>query len=398
MNILRMPIEKVKPWAENPRGIKTKDYERLKRQILELGVYKPLLAVKENGHYIVLGGNMRIRALKEIGIKEIEISIVQAKTKAQKIKYALSDNDRAGFYEEQALAELIYPHLAEIKLEDYKIDLGEPIDLKQVVERFGPDIDDGADDVPEIDDTPAITKPGDLFMLGRHRLLCGDSTKAEDVARLMRREKADAIVTDPPYGVGKEIANDRPIDLIALMSGFIKNIPKSAGIIIAFQSPQTFPALLDVARSGGWRFGRILWLWKPGTAFQVVPWHGWARRSEAILVMERKANWPEWVEYVPDMYAHEKGQNAHEETIGDDSIHPTVKPLWVVVDLIRHTVGNIFDPFLGSGTTLIAAEKLNRICYGMEIDPKYCDVIIKRYADYVGVSEESIRKTVEHGK
>ena len=193
MNIERVPISKVVPWEKNPRGIKTKDFDRLKKQILKLGTYKPLLAYRENGGYVVLGGNMRIRAYKELGIQEVDISVIDAPTEAKKIEYALSDNDRVGYYEEEALAELIYPHIKDIDLGEFKVDIGEPIDLKQVVERYGPDIDDGADEVPEVDDTPVVTRTGDLFTLGRHRVMCGDSTKAEDVARLMRGEKADMV-------------------------------------------------------------------------------------------------------------------------------------------------------------------------------------------------------------
>ena len=142
MNIIKAPIESVIPWDKNPRGIKTKDYERLKKQILKLGVYKPLIAFEDKGKYVVLGGNMRIRALKEMGLKEVDISVVAPKTEAEKIEFALSDNDRAGFYEEDKLAELIYPHIKDIDLGDFKVDLGDPwIDLQRVIERYGPNID-----------------------------------------------------------------------------------------------------------------------------------------------------------------------------------------------------------------------------------------------------------------
>jgi len=140
MEIKRVPISQVEPWDKNPRNIKTKDFERLKKQILELGIYKPLICYKEGDKYITLGGNMRLLALRELGIPEVEISIVHPKSEAEKIKYNLSDNDRAGEYDDQALAELIYPHQDEIQLEDFKVDLGEAIDLKGVIEDFGPDI------------------------------------------------------------------------------------------------------------------------------------------------------------------------------------------------------------------------------------------------------------------
>ena len=136
MEIKKVPISEISVWEKNPRNIKTKDFERLKRQIEELGVYKPLICVRENGRYMTLGGNMRLRALQDMGIKEVDISIVKADTEAQRIKYALSDNDRAGEYIEQDLAELVYPHIEEINLEDYKVDLGEAMDLTSVIEMF----------------------------------------------------------------------------------------------------------------------------------------------------------------------------------------------------------------------------------------------------------------------
>jgi hypothetical protein len=133
MEIKSVPIEQVVPWGKNPRGIMKKDYVRLKKQIAELGVYKPLIAVRENGKYIILGGNMRIRALKEMGLKKVDISIVKANTEAARIKYALSDNDRAGYYEGDKLAELILPNQEEIKLGNFRIEMANSISLKDIL-------------------------------------------------------------------------------------------------------------------------------------------------------------------------------------------------------------------------------------------------------------------------
>ncbi len=149
MDIRKVPISKVCPWDKNPRGIRVQDYDRLKRQILKLGPYKPLVCYRENGKYIVLGGNMRIRALKELGIKEVEVSVVHPKNEAEKIEFALSDNDRAGFYEQEQLAELIQPHLAMLDLGDFHVDLGNTVDLKQLMQRFGPDLDPEEQDFDE---------------------------------------------------------------------------------------------------------------------------------------------------------------------------------------------------------------------------------------------------------
>ena len=138
MDIKRVPIDSVACWDKNPRNIKTKDFDRLKRQIQRLGVYKPLIACKEGDGYIVLGGNMRLLALQALGIEQVEISIVDASTDGSKIEYALSDNDRAGEYDEQRLAELVYPHIEEINLEDYRVDLGEAVDLQYMIDKFSP--------------------------------------------------------------------------------------------------------------------------------------------------------------------------------------------------------------------------------------------------------------------
>jgi len=142
VEIKKVSINDVNLWKDNPRNIKTADFKRLKKQIEELGVYKPLIACPENGGYTILGGNMRLRALKDMGLKEVDISIVKPKSKAEKIKYALSDNDRVGEYMGDELAELVYPHIEEIDLSDYKVDLGEPVDIKNVIEDYAPDLEE----------------------------------------------------------------------------------------------------------------------------------------------------------------------------------------------------------------------------------------------------------------
>lgn len=146
MKIIKVPLSEISTWKNNPRYIRTVGLERLKKQIKELGIYKPLICVEENGGYVTLGGNMRLKALEILGYKEAEISIVEAEDEATKIKYALSDNDQPGEYDVQQLAELVFPHIEDINLEDYKVDLGKSIDLKQVLGMFGPD---DKDSIPE---------------------------------------------------------------------------------------------------------------------------------------------------------------------------------------------------------------------------------------------------------
>lgn len=138
MNYKSVQISEVFPWDKNPRGFKQAEFDRLKRQIQELGVFKPLLCFEEGGKYFVLGGNLRLRAYRELGLAEVDLVIVDPKTEAEKIKYNLADNDRSGFYEKEKLAELIFPHMEKIQLSDYKIDLEPPFDLKIVIDTFSP--------------------------------------------------------------------------------------------------------------------------------------------------------------------------------------------------------------------------------------------------------------------
>jgi ParB-like chromosome segregation protein Spo0J len=156
MNIITVPISKVVPWDKNPRGILKQNFERLKKQIQKLGVYKPLVVCQENETYIVLGGNMRIRALKELEIQEVDVSIVDAPTDLEKLKYSLSDNDRAGYYEEDHLAELVYPHIDDLQLEDYHVDLLRTVSLKEIIHSVGPGGSDHADLDKEVEESAGI--------------------------------------------------------------------------------------------------------------------------------------------------------------------------------------------------------------------------------------------------
>jgi len=178
MKILTAPIDHVLPWDKNPRNIKTKDMERLKKQIQQIGIYKPLICYKENGKYITLGGNMRLRALNDLGYQSVEISLVEPKTEAEKVAINLSDNDRAGEYDEQALAELTYEVKDEMDSDLFKIDLGNSVSIENLLTQYGPKIEAGEEDaLPEPEPSEPISKPGELYKLGKHRLLCGDATK-----------------------------------------------------------------------------------------------------------------------------------------------------------------------------------------------------------------------------
>ena len=144
MELRRVPISEVVPWDKNPRVRVEADCEGLKRQIKRLGVYKPLVVCEDGGKkgkrkLVVLGGNMRLLALRELGVKEVEVSVVEAKTEKERIEYSLSDNDRAGYYEEEGLAGIVYSHRGESDLGEFRVDLASPIGLEKIVAGIGPE-------------------------------------------------------------------------------------------------------------------------------------------------------------------------------------------------------------------------------------------------------------------
>jgi len=180
-------------WDKNPRQISDKNFIKLKKQIEKLGVYKPLLINQDN---IVIGGNMRLRALMDLGVTEVACSNVKTKDETEMIEYALSDNDRAGDYDQQQLAELIYN--VPIDLELYHIDVGKTYKLKDVLSQF---TEDGEVPEAETDEDNIKSKKGEVYLLGEHRVMCGSSDDPADVAILMNGKKARMIFTDPPYMV-----------------------------------------------------------------------------------------------------------------------------------------------------------------------------------------------------
>jgi len=217
-----------------------------------------------------------------------------------------------------------------------------------------------------------------------HRILCGDSTRRDDVERVMQGEKADAVVTDPPYGQNqKGVPNDEPEKLSALISGALQCMPVDNAVVIAFSSPRTFPVWLDEARKQGHKFERMLWLYK--AAQETFPWRGWLLKSETILATSvGTGQWQDVHPYSHDCYykAEVSGQLSP-----DSGWHGSVKPLDVVSDFIKRVSpkdGILYEPFSGSGTTLIACENLGRKCRAIEISPGYVAVALQRWADHTG--------------
>ncbi len=369
-------ISTLKHWDKNPRSIKKQDFERLKKQIQTLGQYKPLL-ITEDG--TVLGGNMRLRAYKELGITDIWISVVDASTEAKKLEYALSDNDRAGYYDDDLLANLI-PQYPEFEWKDYAVDMKAPQNLGDLVDRFA---ETEEDEAPELDDTKEPeSKLGEVYQLGRHRLMCGDATKIEDVEKLMDGQKADMVFTDPPYGVDYQsnmrtksekfnvLKNDNTIltDWIPLLEVF------SSGFIFIWTTWKVLDKWNEAVKPLGSLTNLIVW-YKGGGGIGDLS-HTFSTDYELAMVFGRgKEITGKRVGSVWEI----------RKDFAGNYTHPTQKPVGLAALAMKSatkTGQSVLDLFGGSGSTLISAEQTNRTCYMMELDPKYCDVIRKRYENY----------------
>ena len=360
----------------------TKDsFERLKTSLKKNMFIMPFNCWQNGKKTYILDGHHRQKALEALEKEGASIpdflpaNFIDCKDRKEAVKLVLvyssiyANVTSDGLYEFLSIEDLDFGELKD------ELDLPE-IDLKSFEQGyFG---EEPADAEPQIDRAEELNKKwqvqtGDLWQVGEHRLLCGDSTKKEDVERVMGGKKAGACVTDSPYGINRKgIENDDPKGLRDLFNGVLGNMPIENGVIINFQSPRLFPVWLDAIRAAGHKFERALWFYDETD--MTFPWRGWLMTSQiAILSSIGNPKWPEKKIYHHDCYMI-KTAGKQEGTGG----HTTAKPLDVIQDLIGHIIGDIFDPFLGSGTSLIACENLKRRCFGIEISPSYIAVCLER--------------------
>jgi len=355
----------------NPRFIKDDKFKKLCQSIKddpEFLSVRPIV-VKDG---IIYGGNMRFRALQELGmeIKDEWVKDVSGWTAEQIRKFIVVDNLAYGDNDWDMLSE----QYEKEELEEWGLDVDKWKE-DEVVE----------DEVPEVTDNP-VSKLGEVYQLGRHRIMCGDSTKIEDVEKLMDGKKADMVFTDPPYGVNFQSnrrTKSKKFDVLdnddkILIDWIEPAITFSTGWILFCTTWKVLKQWLDVGENIGKLTNMIIWD-KGGGGIGDLE-HSLFTDYEIILAYNRgnkiigKRIGSVW-------------------DIGKDDVnsykHPTQKPVKLVGQAIQSFCnGDVLDLFLGSGSTLIACEQTNRICYGMEIDPKYIDVIRKRYAKFIGKEEE----------
>jgi DNA modification methylase len=359
----------------------------IKASLQRFGQQKPIV-VDANG--VVRAGNGTLAAAKALGWKEIAV-VRSALAGSEATAYAIADNRTAELaeWEEDALAET----LSALQCEDEALLDAAGFDAAELSKMIDGMAEVTEDEVPGPPAEP-ITKAGDLWILGEHRVLCGDSTKAEDVDRLMAGAKAGMMVTDPPYGVkydpemrttaksiGKIQNDDRASwrDAWALFSGDVAYVWHA--------SMFTSVVLADLETVGLSHVSMLIWK-KPYATFSRANYH-W--QHEPCWYCVRPSGKRNWVGSPKESTVWEMTQpkDPYGHSGEDKTPHPTQKPVEAMARPMRnHEHELIYDPFLGSGTTLIAAEQLGRKCYGMEISPAYCDVIVKRWENLTGRKAE----------
>ena len=386
MKIEKMKVSDLKYAPYNPRKIDDKELAKLKRSISEFGYVEPIVWNQRTG--FVVGGNQRLKALRELEIEEVDVVVVDlddAKEKA--LNVAL--NKISGEWDFPKLKDL----LTDIDTGDFDIELT-GFDLDEIADLITFDKEPEEDDfdadaaIEEIEEPK--TKRGDIYLLGKHRLMCGDSTIKEDVERLMDGKKADMVFTDPPYGIDKEIKNDdlKGDEFIEWNSDWLSKIPTGTDAgFVCYHSTRTFPSLMIPAMESGWKFERMLWFHRPDK-FPVHTWNGWMLTSQAILIFSKGE-----VEYKKVSPADQDYYRCTSKELTVHTGHPTEKIVSHLAKVMEHYAAELlYDPFGGSGSTLIACEQLNRTCYMMELDERYCDVIVRRWEEFTGKKAQLMRK------
>ena len=381
-------IQKLVPYINNARTHSPEQIGKLRASLREFGFINPVIIDRDYG---VIAGHGRILAAKEEGIREIPCVFADHLTEAQKKAYIIADNRMAmdaGWDEE-----LLRVEIEALQGMDFD-PLLTGFDEKELAALF----DDGAEakdddfDVDEELEKPVFSKTGDVWTLGRHRLVCGDSTKAETYETLMQGKKANLVVTDPPYNVNYEgtagkIKNDNMAAekfyqfLLDAFTNMEKVMAEDASIYVFHADTEGLNFRRAFTDAGFYLSGCCIWK-KPSLVLGRSPYQ-W--QHEPVLYGWKKNGKHQW-------YSDRKQTTIWEfEMPRKNADHPTMKPIPLLAyPITNSSMSNtlILDPFGGSGSTLIACEQTDRSCCTIELDEKYCDVIVKRYVELKGSAED----------
>ena len=369
--VTRLKLQDIKPNPENPRTISKDKLEKLVQSLKEFPEMLDKRPIVVNADHVILGGNMRLQALKKAGILEVPVMVADWPEEKQQ-EFIIKDNLAFGEWDWEMLASDWDADL----LEDWGMDVSPFItDQKEAVE----------DDYEVPDEIETDIVPGDLIEIGRHRLLCYDATNYDDCEILMNGQKADMVFTDPPYNINygnikhpkfkaRKIENDNlsKNEFKSFCRAFIANISKlNKGCVYIAGAPGSDGRLL-FSQADELLTNSTVIIWNKDTF--TLGRGKYQNKYEPI--------WFGWVDSGKKFYGDRSQSNVWDvERPKSSKEHPTMKPITLVSKAINHASIKddiVLDLFLGSGSTMVAAHQLDRICYGMEIDPKYCQVIIDR--------------------
>lgn len=385
-------ITELLPAEYNPRkALKPgdKEYEKLKRSIQQFGYVEPVIWNKRTGY--VVGGHQRLTVMKDLGYTEVECVVVDLDTTHEKaLNVAL--NKISGEWDETKLQELF----KDLQMSNYDVSLTGFEDVE--IEKLFQDVVQAAvkEDSFDVDaelEKPVFTKTGDLWFLGEHRLICGDSTSPDVMDTLMADKKANLVVTDPPYNVeyvGKTkdkltIQNDKMDNdnfykfLLAAYQNMERAMADDASIYVFHADTEGLNFRKAFVDAGFYLSGCCIWK-KPSMVLGRSPYqwqhepclYGWKKKGKHLWYADRKQT---------TIWEFERPSRSKQ--------HPTMKPIPLIAyPIMNSSMSNciVLDPFGGSSSTLLACEQTNRVCRTIELDPKYCDVIINRYIEQKGSS------------
>ena len=379
-------INKLVPYVNNARTHSPEQITKLRSSLREFGFVNPVLIDRE---FNVLAGHGRLAAAKEEGIKEVPCVFVEHLSEAQKKAYILADNKLAldaGWDDSLLKVEME-------SLQEMRFDIGMTgFDEMEIADLFETDTE-GEEDNFDVDaelEKPCFSKTGDVWHIGRHTVICGDSTEPEIYKRLLGDTKVNLVCTDAPYFVNLQnksgrIANDNLDDKAAyefLMKAFtnFKNAMAKDASIYEFYATMKTRVFYDAFEDAGFKVGAGLIWKKPRAPFMRTDWKfnmepiiwGWRKDGKHIWYGDQKQT---------AVFEFDGIKDSEKEGFS----HPSSKPVPLIVYLIKQctqTNGLVLDGFLGSATTLIACEQIDRTCYGIELEPKFVDVAVVRYLQY----------------
>lgn len=382
-----LPIDQLKPATYNPRKkLKPgdKEYEKIKNSIKEFGYVEPIIV---NYDMTVIGGHQRLTVLKDLGYETVQCVQVHIEDEHKVKALNVALNKITGAWDEQLLADL----LVDLKSVDFNVDLTgfEAPEVEQLFSKVhSKDVKEDDFDVEEELQKPTFSKTGDIWHLGEHRVICGDATLPETYHRLMDGKKANLVLTDPPYNVNVEetagkIKNDNMPDdkfyqfLFCAFVNMEQNMESDASIYVFHADTQGYNFRKAFKDAGLYLSGCCIWkknalvLGRSPYQWQHEPClFGWKLGGRHQWYSDRKQT---------TIWEYDRPKSSKD--------HPTMKPIALMAYPIRNSSMShciVLDPFLGSGSTLMACVETDRICYGIELDEKFVDVIVRRYVKEKG--------------